>query len=155
MITPLDIQNKEFQKGIRGYKEEDVDRFLDLLTLDYEKVIEENHLLKEKINELNKELIAYKDHENSIKDTLETAKQIMNDISSSAEKRAELIVKNAELDAERIVKEAKESTTRVFEEYEDTKNRFNIFITRYKNLLESELEKFNGIHNELFDENSF
>ncbi|NLK73196.1 MAG: DivIVA domain-containing protein [Clostridiales bacterium] len=152
MITPLDIQNKEFPKGMRGYKEEEVDRFLDLLTVDYEKLIEENHILKEKINDLTKELEAYKEQKESIQDTINMAKQLMNDISASAEKRAELLIKNAELDADRIIKEAQASTEKVFQEYEEAKNRINIFVTRYKTLLESELDRFNGINNELFDD---
>lgn len=155
MITPLDIQNKEFQKGMRGYKEEDVDRFLDLLTLDYEKIIEENHMLKEKINEMNKEVIHYKEKEESIHETLDTAKHLMKDISESAEKRAELLVKNAELEAERIVKESQQTAEKVLEEYDEVKTRINIFITRYKTLLESELERFNGISTELFDDSAF
>jgi cell division initiation protein len=40
MITPLDIQNKEFPKVVRGYKEEEVDGFLDLVTLDLEKLLD-------------------------------------------------------------------------------------------------------------------
>ena len=40
MITPMDIQNKAFNKGVRGYREEEVDSFLDLITLDMEKLIE-------------------------------------------------------------------------------------------------------------------
>ena len=28
MITPVEIENKEFKKGLRGYKEEEVDEFL-------------------------------------------------------------------------------------------------------------------------------
>ena len=48
MITPLDIQNKEFSRAVRD-KEEDVDGFLDLLTLDLEKILEENRRLKEQI----------------------------------------------------------------------------------------------------------
>ena len=42
MITPADIENKVFSKAVRGYKEEEVDEFLDLLTLDLEKIITEN-----------------------------------------------------------------------------------------------------------------
>jgi cell division initiation protein len=38
MITPLDIQNKEFTKGLRGYKEVEVDEFLDNVIDSYEKV---------------------------------------------------------------------------------------------------------------------
>lgn len=29
MITPLEIENKEFSKAVRGYKAEEVDEFLD------------------------------------------------------------------------------------------------------------------------------
>ena len=46
MITPADIQSKEFDKAVRGYKEEDVDVFLDQLTNDYEAVLKENEALK-------------------------------------------------------------------------------------------------------------
>ena len=42
MITPLDIQNKEFTKAIRGYKEVEVDDFLDKVIESYEKVYNEN-----------------------------------------------------------------------------------------------------------------
>ena len=37
MITPLDIENKKFSKrAINGYNTEEVDDFLDELTVDYE-----------------------------------------------------------------------------------------------------------------------
>ena len=29
MIAPIDIENKEFKKVLRGYREEEVDEFLD------------------------------------------------------------------------------------------------------------------------------
>ena len=32
MITPMDIENKEFKKGFRGYNEEEVDEFLKIIT---------------------------------------------------------------------------------------------------------------------------
>lgn len=152
MITPLDIQNKEFSKGVRGYKEDEVDRFLDMLTSDYEKLIEENHVLRDKIKELQSEINRYKNIENTVLETLETAKALVRDISASAEKKAEILLKNAELDAERIVREAKETAERLNEENQSLKNRLNIFTTRYKTLLESEIEKFDSFNSEIFTE---
>ncbi|MDW7671608.1 MAG: DivIVA domain-containing protein, partial [Bacillota bacterium] len=38
MITPLDIQNKEFKKSVRGYNEAEVDAFLDQVMADYEQL---------------------------------------------------------------------------------------------------------------------
>ena len=36
MLTPLDIQKKEFRRRLRGYSEEEVDEFLDQILEDYE-----------------------------------------------------------------------------------------------------------------------
>jgi cell division initiation protein len=152
MITPLDIQNKEFSKVVRGYKEEEVDNFLDLLTLDYEKLVKDNHALKEQIKTLHQEIDRYKNAETTVYDTLEAAKSLMGDISASAEKRASLVLKNAELDAQIILREAKESNEKLNEEYASVKTRLNIFKTRYKTLLEAELEKFDVLSADIFSD---
>lgn len=150
MITPLDIQNKEFSKAVRGYKEEDVDGFLDLLTLDLEKLLEENRKLKDQVKNLSSEVERYRTSEGAVLETLEAAKALMGDISASAEKRAEILLKNAELDAQLIQREAKENIERLNEEMISVKNRLTIFRTRYRSLLESELEKFDNLSAELF-----
>ena len=41
MITPQEIQEKEFDKAVRGYNAEQVDLFLDELTTDLEALIAE------------------------------------------------------------------------------------------------------------------
>ncbi|PKM85179.1 MAG: septum formation initiator [Firmicutes bacterium HGW-Firmicutes-11] len=150
MITPLDIQQKEFPKSVRGYKEEEVDGFLDLLTLDFEKLIEDNQRLKDQARNMSTELARYQKTENMVLETLEAAKALMGDISASAERRAEILLKNAELDAERITREARESVERLNEEILGLKNRLNVFRTRYRTLLEAELEKFDTLSTELF-----
>ena len=48
MITPLDIQNKEFKKSLVGYKTKEVDAYLDSINEDYEKLYKENIELKDK-----------------------------------------------------------------------------------------------------------
>ena len=43
MYTPLDIENKKFSKQMmNGYSVEEVDEFLDELTLNYEKLYKES-----------------------------------------------------------------------------------------------------------------
>ncbi len=150
MITPLDIQNKDFTKVVRGYKEEEVDEFLDLLTLDIEKLINENASLKDQLAKAMKDLEKYRETEDAVLKTLEAAKALMGDISVSAEKRAEILLKNAELDAELITREAKESVERLNEETAHIKNRFVEFRGKYKALLESELERFDTLSSEIF-----
>jgi len=148
MITPLDIRNATFPKGIRGYKEESVDRFLDVLVLDYEKIFEESQKLKEDNKKLHNEIESLKRNEKTVSETIDTAKSLMTDLSEGADKRAEIIVKNAELDAERIKKEAQDNLDILTEQYKVTKERLSIFLNRYRMFLESEIDRFNGLKGE-------
>ena len=51
-LTPLDIHNKEFTRGFRGYDEDEVNEFLDQVIKDYEKVIREKKELEDKVADL-------------------------------------------------------------------------------------------------------
>ena len=56
MLTPLDIENKKFSKQMmNGYNVDEVDDFLDELTVDYEKMYKESTENKTKIDALEKE----------------------------------------------------------------------------------------------------
>jgi cell division initiation protein len=61
MITPLDIENKRFSKQmVNGYSVEEVDDFLDELTIDFTKNYKEVNELRAKVEELNNSLEQYK-----------------------------------------------------------------------------------------------
>ena len=47
MITPVDLENKEFKKGFRGYDIDEVETFLTELSKDYAKIYRENASLKD------------------------------------------------------------------------------------------------------------
>ena len=152
MITPAEIQEKDFAKVVRGYKEEEVDKFLDLITLDFEKLIKENVKLKAEVAALELEHSKGKGSESSVLETLEAAKALMNDISVSAEKRAEILLKNAEMDAELIVREAREAAARIDVEHKALKKNYNSFRDRYQQLLETELARVESLTSGLFPE---
>ena len=100
MIRPIDIQEKEFSKAVRGYKEDEVNEFLDEITIDLERLLDELRQTKEENSRLVEELERHRNSEGTVLETLEAAKGLMSDISASAEKRAEILLKNAELDAQ-------------------------------------------------------
>ena len=141
MITPADIENKDFSKAKKGYNEEEVDEFLDLIILDMEKLIRENRQLKEELGKVHVQVDKHMSTETSVYETLEAAKSLMNDIAASAERRAEILLKNAELEADLITREAKESISRYTEEGSRLKDRVETLRSRYRKMLEAELER--------------
>ncbi|KOP83190.1 cell division regulator GpsB [Cytobacillus solani] len=55
-LTAKDILEKEFKSGMRGYKPEDVDKFLDLVIKDYEMFYQEIEDLQQENMKLKKQL---------------------------------------------------------------------------------------------------
>ena len=152
MLTPHDIEVKEFGRAVRGYKTEDVDNFLDEIILDFQQLLDENKKLRESVAELDADLRQYKKSESSMLNTLESAKKLMGDISLSAEKRAEVIINNANANAEAIQREAKESISKLTEEGERLAVRVKKFKDRYKELLKDELSQIDGSTEDLIAE---
>lgn len=150
MITPFDIEKKEFSKGVRGYNVEEVDEFLDQIIVDLEKLMKENLRLKTEVATLEQENEKYKGSEGEVVKVLEQARSLMGDISASAEKRAEVLMKNAELDAELTVREARDRAERLKEENKNLQKRYITFRDRYKRYLEEELDRFNTMDDDLF-----
>lgn len=150
MITPFDIENKEFSKSMRGFNVDEVDAFLDEIIIDMQKLMDENDRLKAQIQSLNDDLAQYKKSETSVMNTLESAKKLMNDISESAERRAEIIIKNAQLDAEVIQRDARESVSKLTEEGERLRQKVSRYREKYRQLLEDELSQLDGSSEDLF-----
>jgi cell division initiation protein len=150
MITPKEIENKEFASSVRGYKKEEVDVFLDEVMLDYQRLLDENKKLRNSVDDLNREIAECKKSESSVMNTLEQAKNLMSDISASAEKRAEVIIKNAQLDAEKITRDARDSVSRLTDESEQLKRRVSSFKEKYKRMLNDELAKVDGQADDFF-----
>ena len=70
MITPLDIENKKFSKQMmNGYSVEDVDDFLDDLSVDYAKIYKELTEQKGRIEELEDALSKYRTIEGTLQNT--------------------------------------------------------------------------------------
>lgn len=155
MISPLEIQEKEFSRGLKGFKEDEVNEFLDQITLDLERLLEENRQLRAERDQMEEELKKYKNSESAVLDTLETAKSLMGDISASAEKRAQILLKNAELEAQHMQKDAKAEIARMKEESATLQNRVKGFRMRYKQLLEAELKHIDAVTEDLFSDLKF
>src|SRR3978361_1884095 len=58
-LTPADVHNVAFSKppiGKRGYNEDEVDAFLDLVENELQRLIEENADLRQRVSELDQDL---------------------------------------------------------------------------------------------------
>ena len=141
MITPLDIENKKFSKQMmNGYSVEEVDDFLDDLTIDYSKNYKEATELKAKVDELNNALEHYKNIEATLQNTLVMAQSTAEEVKNVAKQQAEQIIKNAEAEAQNNVNKLEQQIVIKKKELEDLQKQFDVYKAKMESLLISQLE---------------
>ena len=121
MLTPMDIHNKEFKRGFRGYSEEDVDAFMNNIAGDYEKVYREYCELKERCDSLQDKLTQYEKMEATMNSTLMLAQQTAENVKVSARKEADLILQEAESKKKQMLDETMMNLQQSRQEWEKLK----------------------------------
>ena len=152
MIMPIDIDKKEFSRDKRGYNSREVDEFLDLIVVDYEKVLNDNRAMAHKIKSLEKQLEEAQKSDSSMIETLETAIKLMADISASAERRAERMMRDAELEAENMLLEAKVSARKLNDEHSLLKDKVERLREKYRKMLTEEISRLDADEYDLLRE---
>ncbi len=139
-ITPLDIQQKQFPMKLRGFDVEEVYAFLEIVREEMEDLLRDNASLKENVQRLESQIKGYRDMETTLRETLMTAQQMVEDYKTNARKEAELLLKEAELKSDSIMKEAQEKVIKIHEDIVDLKGIRRHFKEEVKRLVESHLK---------------
>ncbi len=139
-LTPLDIHNKEFTRGFRGYDEDEVNEFLDQIIKDYEAVLREKKDLFERVTDLDEKLDHFKNIEETLNKSILIAQESAEEVRRNAQKEAQLIVKEAEKNADRIINDALAKSRKVMMEMEELKKQASVYKMRFKMLIEAQLE---------------
>ncbi|MCP3742748.1 DivIVA domain-containing protein [Rossellomorea sp. BNER] len=143
-LTPLDIHNKEFSRGFRGYDEDEVNEFLDQIIKDYEILIREKKELEEKLNSQSERLGHFSNIEETLNKSIVVAQEAAEEVKRNAGKESKLIIKEAEKNADRIVNESLSKARKIALEIEELKKQSKVFRTRFKMLIEAQLDLINN-----------
>lgn len=141
MYTPLDIENKKFAKQMmNGYSVEEVDEFLDELTLDYEKLYKQASENDAKISELEESIAKYKNLESTLNNTLIMAQSTADEIRKTAQQQAEQIIKDAQGSARQNAMELDQEISMKTKELVELEKKFDVYKAKMESLLISQLE---------------
>lgn len=139
-LTPLDIHNKEFTRGFRGYDEDEVNDFLDQVIKDYEAVIRDKKQAEGKVSELEAKLSHFSNIEETLNKSIVVAQEAGEEVKQNASKEAKLIIKEAEKNADRIINEALAKSRKIALEIEELKKQAKVYRTRFRMLVETQME---------------
>lgn len=141
MYTPLDIENKKFSKQVmNGYSVEEVDDFLDELTVDYEKIYKQSTESNTKIESLMQELEKYKNIESTLQNTLIMAQSTADEIKKVAKQEADQLIREAQGKAKEATMEIEKDIAIKTKELDDLQKQFDVYKAKMESLLISQLE---------------
>ena len=139
-LSPLDIHNKEFTRGFRGYVEDEVNEFLDQVIKDYEIILREKKELEEKNKTMTERMSHYNTLEETLQKSIVVAQEAAEEVRRNAQQEAKLIIKEAEKNADRIINEALTKSRKIAIEINDLKKQSKVFRNRFKMLVEAQLD---------------
>ena len=117
-ITPLEIRQKDFEKKLRGYDKDEVNAFLQSLSNEWERILDENKETKIRLDQAEKEVQKLREVENSLFKTLKTAEDTGANLIDQANKAAELHMKETDMQAEALLSESKSKAKGILERAE-------------------------------------
>ena len=138
MLTPIDIQNVEFEKATFGYNKSQVEEFVADVARDYEKIYKENIELKDKVSTLNDSLKSYKAMEESLQNTLMFAQNTAEDVKKNANEKADVIISEATVKAQAIIDEAEKRAQQANMRLEALKNEFRSYKAKVESIIDAE-----------------
>jgi cell division initiation protein len=144
MLSALDIKKKEFEQKMRGYDVDEVRKFMEEASGEFDSLIRDNISLEDELEETKKRLVHYLGLESTLEKTLLAAQQTAIKMEEQAKKEAELILQEARLERDKMLKDipveierARGESLRLNAEYEATLVRMKAMMDGFTKFMEA------------------
>jgi cell division initiation protein len=105
-LTPVEIRHMTPGRGLFGYKSGPTDRLLDEVVASFEDVWRERADLADKVEQLEADLIRFRELEALLRTTLVSAERASAELKEQARRQAELILNEAHAEARAVQRQA-------------------------------------------------
>jgi cell division initiation protein len=138
-ITPLDVRGHRFAVKLRGYDREEVQSFLNFVSEELEKLVNEVSKLREENAAVKATLGDLSERERILKETLFTAQKLSEDMKEEAKKEGRLVLREAELRGQRLMEQAQKKVGQLEESIRGLKMERDSFERKLRSILEQHL----------------
>src|SRR5471032_1716146 len=112
-LTPVEIRHMTPKTGLFGYNRPGMDRLLDEIAASFEDVWRERADLADKIEQLETDLVRYRELEGLLRTTLVSAERASAELKEQARREADLILGEAHAEARVVQRSARTENERL------------------------------------------
>jgi cell division initiation protein len=106
-LTPVEIRHVSLGRGLLGYRRSATDQLLDEIVDSFEDVWRNRADLAERVEQLEADLVRYRELETLLRTTLVSAERAAGELKEQAKREADLIVSEAEAEGRSITRRAR------------------------------------------------
>jgi cell division initiation protein len=107
-LTALEIKQQKFEKSLRGYDPNEVNAFLNMVSLEWENIVTRQRDMERDLAQMKDKLKHYERVESALHETLQAAKESAEQRLNGAKNEARARIEKAELEAESILHDAQQ-----------------------------------------------
>src|SRR3954468_4387373 len=139
-LTPVEIRHITFGKSLVGYKRDAVDKLLADVALSFEDVWRERADLADKVEQLESDLVRYKELEALLRTTLVSAERASAEMREQARKEADLILSEAHAASRAVLRESTVEHERLKIESRRMRARLRLALASIDEALDEDLD---------------
>jgi cell division initiation protein len=128
-LTPVEIRHLSPPAGLHGYKKDHVDRLFAEIAASFEDVWRERADLADKVEQLEQDLVRYKELESLLRTTLVSAERAASELKEQARREADVILAEAHGEARAVQRRALAENERLVLETRLLKERLRTVLT--------------------------
>ena len=148
MLTPQEVSEHAFSKAsFGGYNMTMVDEFLDILTVDYTALYNENAVLKSKMKVLVDKVEEYRSTEEAMRKALLTAQRMADEMIREAEQKKATIIQDAEREAADKIAQIRQEIANEEFRLTTAQNATTAYVTKVRQQHQKELEYLDNLTN--------
>ena len=122
-LTPVEIRHLTPPRGFRGYQRAPTDKLLAEIVTSFEDVWRERADLSDKVEQLESDLVRYRELEALLRTTLVSAERASADLKEQARREADLVLSEAHAEARAVTRRALAENERLVDETRRLKER--------------------------------
>ena len=115
-LTPVEIRHMTPGSGFMGYNRAQTDRLLEDIAASFEDVWRERADLADKVEQLESDLVRFKELETLLRTTLMSAERASTELKEQARREADLILGEAHVEARKVRRDATAENERLITE---------------------------------------
>lgn len=139
-LTPIDIQQQQFRRELRGFDRREVQAFLDLVAQQLGDGQRETNNLRTEVRCSRRELDEHRERETTLREAMLTAQRAIEEIREQAQREAQLVITEAEMRAEKLVHSAHNRVTKILEEIQDLRRQRVRMIEELRGIVQTHVQ---------------